>query len=331
MALDDLKTVKMDVEPALIVDAKALYDLLSKPEVQANSGTDKRTTIEALVAQDKLSCCGAKTRWVSSDHQYADGLAKQAAAQLLAERLRTHLVKLKSDTTFQAAKKKSPQERKKNTEMYALKKPQRALQAMFAMSMCWTTSSATYLDNTNHTTFTYTDLYPGMLKMLYTMILAIAIGIMMLGGWKMWKSSKRVLEDSTPAVSSVGTQTELEMHEVVSFQEYFNSMRCTDWSTSPRRRWFRSMCAMPCKRPTIANRIYNYYEALDQRLRAQEQQHRANLHNLTQAPVFFTKNSRCWHADPECLRSYAPDVRVRWVASLFLTWDLLLLDRAAEP
>ena len=141
MALDDLKTVKMDVEPALIVDAKALYDLLSKPEVQANSGTDKRTTIEALVAQDKLSCCGAKTRCVSSDHQYADGLAKQAAAQLLAERLRTHLVKLKSDTTFQAAKKKSPQERKKNTEMYALKKPQRALQAMFAMSMCWTTFS----------------------------------------------------------------------------------------------------------------------------------------------------------------------------------------------
>ena len=48
-----------------------------------------------------------------------------------------------------------------------------------------------------------------------------------------------------------------------------------------------------------------YYEALYQRLRAQEQQHRANLHNLTQAPVFYTKNGHCWHADPECLRKYA--------------------------
>ena len=120
----------MDVEPALIVDAKALYDLLSKPEVQASSGPDKRTTTEVLVRQDKLACCGSKTRWVSSEKQYVDGPTKQSAAQLLAERLRTHLVKLKSDTTFQAAKKKTPQERKKNTEMYALKKPQRALQAM---------------------------------------------------------------------------------------------------------------------------------------------------------------------------------------------------------
>ena len=151
----------MDVEPALIVDAKALYDLLSKPEVQANSGTDKRTTIEVLVTRDKSACCGSKTRWVSSEQQYADGLTKQTAAQLLAERLRTHMVKLKSDTTFQAAKKKAPQERKKNSEMYALKKPQRALQTMFAM--CWTTASATYLDNNLNTTFTYTDLYPGIL------------------------------------------------------------------------------------------------------------------------------------------------------------------------
>ena len=46
-------------------------------------------------------------------------MTKQSAPQLLAERLRTHLVKLKSDTNFQAAKKKTPQERKKNVEMYA--------------------------------------------------------------------------------------------------------------------------------------------------------------------------------------------------------------------
>jgi hypothetical protein len=33
LVLNDLQTPKMPVEPALIVDAKALYDLLVKPEV----------------------------------------------------------------------------------------------------------------------------------------------------------------------------------------------------------------------------------------------------------------------------------------------------------
>eukprot|EP00435_Cladocopium_sp_Y103_P014883 s683_g3.t1 len=121
--------------PKLVVDAKALYDLLVRPEVQANSGTDKRTTIEVLVTQDKLQCCGALTMWVSSEHQYSDGLTKQSAGQLLADRMRTHMVRLKSDDTFQAAKRKDPKERKKNAEMYATKKPGRAMTAMFASCM----------------------------------------------------------------------------------------------------------------------------------------------------------------------------------------------------
>ena len=135
LPLDDLNTPKMKEEPHLIVDAKALYDLLSKREVQANSGSDKRTTIEVLVTQDKSACSGSTTRWVSSEQQYADGLTKQSAAQLLADRLRTHMVKLKSDTTFQAAKKKSPQERKRTAEMFAVKRPGRAMMAMFAMCL----------------------------------------------------------------------------------------------------------------------------------------------------------------------------------------------------
>jgi hypothetical protein len=43
------------------------------------------------------------------------------------------------------------------------------------------------LDNNPDTTFSYnfTDLYPGMLKMLYTAILAIVMGIVVMNGWKM--------------------------------------------------------------------------------------------------------------------------------------------------
>ena len=85
LPLDNLNTPKMKEEPHLIVDAKALYDLLSKREVQANSGSDKRTTIEVLVTQGKLACSGSTTRWVSSEQQYADGLTKQSSGRPFAD------------------------------------------------------------------------------------------------------------------------------------------------------------------------------------------------------------------------------------------------------
>ncbi len=135
LGLDNPEVTKMNIQPRLVVDAKALYDLFVKPEVQAASGSDKRTTIEVLATQDKLSCCGGKTMWVSSELQYADGLTKDSAAQLLADRLRSHLTRLKADEPFQAAKKKDASQRKKNTEMYAIKKPKRALQSMLATVM----------------------------------------------------------------------------------------------------------------------------------------------------------------------------------------------------
>ena len=69
----------MTIQPKLVVDAKALYDLL-KPEVQAASGSDKRTTIEVqAVTQDKLANWSSKQRnfktmWVSSElHQRHSG------------------------------------------------------------------------------------------------------------------------------------------------------------------------------------------------------------------------------------------------------------------
>ena len=153
--VDALETSQMPIRPRLIVDAKALYDLLVKPEVQAASNSDKRTTIEVLVTQDKLACNKAKTMWVSSELQYADGLTKDSAAQLLADRLRSHLTKLKADETFQAAKKKDAAQRKKNAEMYAIKKPKRAMKALLA-TILWTTSNGQedrepiiYIDQTN--------------------------------------------------------------------------------------------------------------------------------------------------------------------------------------
>ena len=53
--------------PAHVVDAKALYDLLIKDEIQAALGSDKRSAGETLVAQDELRVCKAQVKWVSSE------------------------------------------------------------------------------------------------------------------------------------------------------------------------------------------------------------------------------------------------------------------------
>ena len=130
LPLDDIRTAQIPNQPKLVVDAKALFDMLVREEIQAGSSTDKRTAIEVFVTQDKLRCCNATTMWVSSELQYSDGLTKASAAQLLADRLRSHLTRLKSDEDFVASKKKSAAERKKGTEKYAIRNLQERQQRL---------------------------------------------------------------------------------------------------------------------------------------------------------------------------------------------------------
>ena len=132
LAIDDMTACQLPHKPCIVTDAKALYDLLTKQELQPNSGADKRTSVELLVTQDKLKCMQAETKWVSSELQYADGMTKASAAALLAQRLRTHYTSVKPDDQFIAAKKKNAADRKKSAEQFALRKPQRAMQALLA-------------------------------------------------------------------------------------------------------------------------------------------------------------------------------------------------------
>ena len=95
----------------LVIDAKCLYDVLHREELYVSTAADKRTCLEALVTRDKLKEIGGEARWVSSERQYADGLTKDTATQLLADRLRTHLHKITADETYQASRKKKASER----------------------------------------------------------------------------------------------------------------------------------------------------------------------------------------------------------------------------
>ena len=128
---------------AVVVDAKALYDVLYRDELQANAGTDKRTYLEALVIKDKLRETKGHARWVSSERQYADGLTKIAASQLLADRLRTHQYSLVNDEDYQASRKKTATERKASAYQFAKSRasPTSTTFWTFCTAACLTTTS----------------------------------------------------------------------------------------------------------------------------------------------------------------------------------------------
>ena len=240
LPLDNPNTPKMKEEPHLIVDAKALYDLLSIPEFQANSGSDKRTTIEVLVTRDKLACSGSTTRWASSEQQYVDGLTKQSAAQLLADRFRSHMVKLKSDTTFKAAKKKSPQERKRTAEMFAVKRPGRAMMAMFAVCLNACTAAMKTSEPPSTTNYHYIDLNLDITVLLFTAILAFVMGNFLMYGikpmsWTFWRPSldglveeENLKEASMPPGRSIGVETELHMAHIMDVADRIREVNRMD-------------------------------------------------------------------------------------------------------
>jgi hypothetical protein len=94
---------------ALLTDAKALYDASQKEHV--GNFEDRRTGIEVMVIKERMAASGSQWKWCSSERQYADGMTKTAARQLLAERLRASVLHLIYDETFTASKKKTLQQR----------------------------------------------------------------------------------------------------------------------------------------------------------------------------------------------------------------------------
>ena len=66
-------------------------------------------------------------KWVSSERQFADGLTKESARQLLADRLRYGRIKFVWDPNYTAAKKKTKQSRDINEGEHAMARPDRQL------------------------------------------------------------------------------------------------------------------------------------------------------------------------------------------------------------
>ena len=221
LALEDPSTPMLKHSPCLVTDAKALYDLLIKQDLQSGGGADKRTTIEVLVTKDKLKCAGAKTKWLSSEIQYADGMTKNSAAMLLAQRLRTHLTRIKPDPNFTAAKKKTPEQRKASQEQYAIKKPERALMATIATTLLAPTVASDSEMSTSQDNMIF--------FMFFTFLVMFAVHGMMSCTRSLWQA----LPSWSSMRSSTRTEPSASFHEI---QEEMMANETTETGTQTQTR-----------------------------------------------------------------------------------------------
>ena len=124
LRLAEVLQKRSPLRPVLITDAKALYDSYHRESVTANV-TDRRIALEIRVIKELMQDLAGEMRWVSSERQWADGLTKLSARQLLADRLRHGRIGFFWDPQYTAAKKKSQADRQRCMDEHAAPPPQR--------------------------------------------------------------------------------------------------------------------------------------------------------------------------------------------------------------
>ena len=111
----DSRTAKWICESALVIDAKALYDMVKKTG-WASGSPDKRVAIEVEMLREEIERLGCKWMWVSSERQLADGMTKLSARQAMLDQLASGRLRLKADVDYIAAKKKTKEDREKDSK-----------------------------------------------------------------------------------------------------------------------------------------------------------------------------------------------------------------------
>ena len=310
LQLDDPKTAQLPNQPKLIVDAKALFDLLAQKEIQAGSSTDKRTAIEVLVTQDKLQCCGAGSMWVSSELQYSDGLTKASAAQLLADRLRSHLTRLKSDEDFVASKKKTAAERKKGAEKYAIRKPTAMTTAttMFAAFCTAATQAMPYeIDETydQEMNFTYILDTNDSEYELTTTIIAMLFGILVLAGLLSMCRWIAAVPRQLLAILA-------NLWKVMSLKEA-KALETKDVAIQTEDDLIKDLNDLLRKNIGLEEESENHLQQIRELERDNDNlttiirdfnhDRRRTIVEACQQQIYFTADGRAWHASYQCLRN----------------------------
>ena len=111
--LSDPATSVRQVPAAMIIDAKAVYDVLDRDTVlSATVGIkDKYSALELAALQQHISQQGTLVLWCDSDRQLADGLTKSSKQEVIKSFLITGTWRLRMDGAFISAKKRKSMEK----------------------------------------------------------------------------------------------------------------------------------------------------------------------------------------------------------------------------
>ena len=89
----------------MVTDCKSLYDALARSESQGLGLSEKRTAIEVTATRQQMEATSIECKWVNSDRQLADSLAKPMSAHAMRELCSNGHWKIIIDQNFVAAKK----------------------------------------------------------------------------------------------------------------------------------------------------------------------------------------------------------------------------------
>ena len=91
----------------VVIDAKSLYDILLKKELNSSGAglKDKYSTLEVLCLLESLEKMKTEVRWVHSEAQVADGLTKPLPPGILHKIMHDGMWTLQFDPNFTSAKK----------------------------------------------------------------------------------------------------------------------------------------------------------------------------------------------------------------------------------
>ena len=99
----------------VVTDSRGLYDA-SHSQTAGLGVQDKRTAIEVMIINERMSVMNAGWRWTSADQQLSDGLTKVQTRQVLADMLRRGYHMLIFDPNAKAGKKKTDADRQNDAE-----------------------------------------------------------------------------------------------------------------------------------------------------------------------------------------------------------------------
>ena len=96
-------------ESGLIVDARNIYDGLSRVESSGLQMEEKRTAIELLAIKERLHQAAVDLKWVDGEQEHADGLTKSGCHEPLLKALYQWWCRITCDPNFLSARKKRAQ------------------------------------------------------------------------------------------------------------------------------------------------------------------------------------------------------------------------------